>query len=89
MRAPIIAVGTMALRHNLKATGASATTSASATPAAQGSGKLTVDGVEACLDTVLAQARNDGLLVAEAGLIGPSEMGLRFLNLLVERFDLS
>ena len=60
-----------------------------------------VDGVEAplfehhtglavqCLDAVLAQARNDGLLVADAGLICPSELGLRFLNLLVERFDLS
>lgn len=60
-----------------------------------------VDGVEAtlfehhtglalqCLDAVLAQARDDGLLVAEAGVIRPSELGLRFLNLLVERFDWS
>jgi putative oxygen-independent coproporphyrinogen III oxidase len=60
-----------------------------------------VDGVEArlfehhtglalkCLDAVLVQARNDGLLLVEAGLIRPSELGLRFLNLLVERFDLA
>ena len=58
-----------------------------------------VDGVDAALfehhtglvlrriEPILAQARDDGLLTTEPGIMRPTEMGLRFLNELVGRFD--